>query len=728
MAVVSQQRIRVLPGKPHPLGATWDGRGVNFALFSSHAEKVELCLFDSLGRREVARIALPEFQDDVWHGYIPELRPGTLYGYRVYGPYEPRLGHRFNHHKLLIDPYSRQVHGRLRWSDALYGYRIGSSRGDLSFDRRDSASLMPKGCVIDDSFPWSTERAPQTPWRETVIYETHLRGFTMGHPDIPPALRGTFAGLSTRSAIDYLKSLGITSVELLPVHAFVNDRFLVNKGLVNYWGYNTLAFFAPEPRYLHGDHIGEFKSFVASFHEAGLEVILDVVFNHTAEGSELGPTLNFRGIDNRSYYRLLPEDQRYYINDTGCGNTLNTGHSRVLQMVMDSLRYWVEEMHVDGFRFDLAASLAREPHGFDRGSGFLDAIRQDPVLARVKLIAEPWDIGPGGYQLGGFPAGWSEWNDRFRDTVRRYWRGDGHMLPELAGRIAGSADLFDHHGRRPSTSINFVTAHDGFTLRDLVSYNHKHNHANGEDGRDGSDNNNSYNYGHEGDTDDAAIRATRFRQQCNLLATLFVAQGTPMLLAGDERSNSQDGNNNVYCQDNAISWIDWDPDSEAEQAEAAALTRFTRRLIALRRYHPVLSRPKFLHGEDVSPEGVSDILWYTPAGELMAGHHWSDGNARSLGMLLNGRAGRYIGQDGQPQRDGVLFLAFNAHVDEVAFTLPSYPHGTGWNRVLDTGEPELASDSRLYAAGDSYAVGGRTLIVFAMIPDSVLTMRDRHEQ
>ncbi|HEU4518086.1 MAG TPA: glycogen debranching protein GlgX, partial [Microvirga sp.] len=541
-------RSRAREGRPYPLGATWDGLGVNFALFSANATRVELCLFDQAGQREIERIDLPEFTDEVWHGYLPDARPGTIYGYRVHGPYEPAAGHRFNPNKLLLDPYAKQVVGRLDWNPALFGYRMETA-DDLTFDERDSAPFMLKSRVIDPAFTWGRSRAPQTAWERTLIYETHVRGYTIRHPSVPEPLRGTYAGLANRDVLDYVTSLGVTAVELLPVHTFVDDSYLTEKGLKNYWGYNSLGFFAPDRRYAaNGDFsFAEFKEMVAHLHDVGLELILDVVYNHTAEGNELGPTHSFKGIDNASYYRLAP-DPRYYINDTGTGNTVNLSHSRVLQLVTDSLRYWVQEMHVDGFRFDLATILAREPHGFEEDGRFLDACLQDPVLSQVKLIAEPWDCGPGGYQVGRFSPGWAEWNDRYRDTVRAFWRGDEGILPELAARLTASADLFDKRGRKPWACVNFITAHDGFTLNDLVSYNDKHNEANGEENRDGHSHNLSHNYGTEGPTDDPDIRTVRFRQMRNMLTTLLLSRGTAMILAGDEFARTQHGNNNAYCQ------------------------------------------------------------------------------------------------------------------------------------------------------------------------------------
>ena len=612
---------------------------------------MELCLFDREGRREIERIPLPEYTDEVWHGYLPEAYPGLLYGYRVHGPYEPAAGHRFNPNKLLIDPYAKALKGQLHWSDAHYAYRVGSGREDLSFDRRDNARGMPKCAVVDDAYTWGDDQPPGVPWGETITYETHVRGMTMRHPRVPEQLRGTFAGLGHPAIIDHLVKLGITAIELLPVHAFVQDRQLLAKGLTNYWGYNTLGFFAPEPRYLAGGAIGEFKTMVKRFHNAGIEVILDVVYNHTAEGTHLGPTLSLRGIDNATYYRLRADNPRFYVDDTGCGNTIDMSHARVLQLVTDSLRYWVEQMHVDGFRFDLATTtLGREASGFDPNGGFFDAIRQDRVLGGVKLIAEPWDLGPGGYQVGNFPPGWFELNDRFRDVVRQYWRGDEAMLPELAARLTGSADLFERRGRRAWTSINKITSHDGFTLHDVVSYNHKHNEANGEANRDGHNANYSWNHGVEGPTQDPAIMALREQQKRNMMATLLLAQGTPMLLGGDEFGRTQMGNNNAYCQDNEINWFDWEGITE----DGRVLTAFVRRLIALRKAHPVLRRTRFLHGRERSPDGVKDITWFSPSGReknrrAVAGPAGalSRADAERQGRKLS-HAGRAAGQRRSP--------------------------------------------------------------------------------
>jgi isoamylase len=715
-AMTEHSRARIWPGRPTPLGATWDGKGVNFAIFSSQADKVELCLFDPAGRREIERIALPEYTDEVWHGYLPTATPGTLYGYRVYGPYDPRNGHRFNPHKLVLDPYARAIVGRTLQADAIFGYRIGSPRADLSFDRRDSARAVPKCRVVDPSHGWGGERKPRTPWAETIIYETHVRGFTMRHPALPAPMRGTFGGLAAPTIIDYLKSLGITAIELLPIHAFFDDRILVAKGLRNYWGYNPIGFFAPEPRYLSQGDIGEFKIMVARLHDAGIEVILDVVFNHTAEGNQLGPTLNCRGIDNAAYYRLNPQDKRYYIDDTGTGNTLNLDHPRVVQMVVDSLHYWVNEMHVDGFRFDLATTVGRRASGFDPASSFFAAVLQSPTLQQVKLIAEPWDLGPGGYQLGNFPPGWAEWNDRYRDTVRRFWRGDDGILPELAARLTGSADLFDRRGRKPWASVNFVTAHDGFTLQDLVSYNAKNNEANLEDNKDGHDENYSFNYGVEGPTDDPQIVALRDRQKRNFLATLLGSQGTPMLLAGDECGRTQGGNNNAYCQDNEISWLDWEV---AQSPAAGLLSDFLRRLIQLRKTHPVLRRRSYLHSRERSADGVADITWYAPQGAEMTPAQWQDPNARCIGVVLNGRAGPDMSADGVTLLDNVQFILMNAYHDEVPFVLPRLPTGKGWRRIVDTSQPQLADDPKVLAMGETYPLPGRCYVEFVMVADGM---------
>jgi isoamylase len=700
-----QSKPAVWPGRPYPQGATWDGEGVNFAIFSEFAEKVELCLFDQNGRQETHRVVLPEHTDQVWHGYLPEARPGLLYGYRVYGPYEPLKGFRFNPNKLLLDPYAKQLLGTLRWSDAHFGYRIGHKQEDLSFDRRDSASGMPKCRVIDPAFTWGADRPPRIPWHESVIYELHVKGFTMRHPEVPPALRGTYAGLATAPVVKYLQGLGITAVELMPVHYFVDDRHLVDKGLRNYWGYNSIGFFAPETRYSATGSVNEFKTMVKALHSAGIEVILDVVYNHTAEGNQMGPTLSFRGIDNAAYYRLNPENLRYYTDYTGTGNSLNMRHPRVLQLIMDSLRYWVLEMHVDGFRFDLAATLARELHEVDRLGAFLDIIHQDPVLSSVKLIAEPWDLGEGGYQVGKFPSGWAEWNDRYRDAVRAYWKGDGGLIGELAYRMTGSSDLYEKSGRRPSASINFVTAHDGFSLRDLVSYNNKHNEANGEENRDGSNNNLSWNCGAEGPTEDPAVNQLRLRQSRNLLATVLLSQGVPMLLAGDEIGHSQQGNNNAYCQDNEISWLDWDL-----KEGKAGLLAFVGRMIALRKRHPVFRRKNFFQGRPIKGVGIKDISWLTPDGREMTDEEWKESSARCLGMLLVGQLILEQGERGDPVTDDNLLVLMNAHHEQIPFGLPSSAAGTGWRATVDT---TWAVPSRrvIYSSGTNYPLQARSLVV-----------------
>ena len=675
----------VWPGHSYPRGAHWDGEGVNFALFSQHAEKVELCLFDEAGRVERQRIVVRECTDDVWHCYLPEARPGLAYGYRVHGPYKPEQGHRFNPNKLLIDPYAKDLVGQLRWGDALYGYTIGSKREDLSFDRRDSAPLMPKSRVLEPAFTWGDDRRPAISWQDMVIYELHVRGFTMTHPEVPPQLRGSYAGLGCAPVIDYLKRLGVTTVELLPVHSYVNDRHLASKGLQNYWGYNTLSFFAPEGRYSASGKVKEFKTMVKTLHSAGIEVILDVVYNHTCEGNQLGPTLSFRGTDNASYYIGNADNRRYYDDFSGCGNTVNIEHPCVLQLMMDSLRYWVEEMHVDGFRFDLASALAREGGKVDNLGGFFDAIRQDPTLNRVKLIAEPWDLGHGGYRVGNFPHGWAEWNDRYRDGIRGYWKGDGGLIGEVAQRVTGSQDLYGWSGKRTHASINFVTAHDGFTLHDLVSYNEKHNDANGESNRDGNSHNLSWNCGLEGPSDDPEIMALRERQKRNLLATLLLSQGVPMLLAGDERGQTQGGNNNVYCQDNPMAWLDWTPSLESE-----ALLRFVQRLIALRRAHPSLRRRNFFQGKPQEGDDDKDLRWLKPDGAEMTPPDWNDTEARCLAMLMSGRGISECGARGETLHDDDLLLIMNSHHAEISFALPPVRESP-WRLVLDTANQSLAS-------------------------------------
>lgn len=695
----------VREGLPFPLGACWDGEGTNFALFSANATKVEVCLFDGDTER---RIELPEYTDEVFHGYIPDVGPGTFYGYRVHGPYEPENGHRFNPNKLLLDPYARAHAGELKWDPAVFGYQMETG-DDTTFDERDSARFVPKCVVVDPGFDWRGEPGRKfVPWDQTIVYETHVKGFTKLHPGVPENLRGTYAGFGSQAVLDYIASLGITAVELLPIHTFVNDSYLLDKDLVNYWGYNTIGFFAPDPRYAADvpNSLREFKEMVSRLHEAGLAVILDVVYNHTAEGNELGPTLSFKGIDNASYYRLLPDQKRYYINDTGTGNTVNLSHPRVIQMVTDSLRYWAGEMHIDGFRFDLGTILARETHGFDEQSGFLKAVNQDPLLSSVKLIAEPWDCGPGGYQVGGFPPGWAEWNDKFRDTVRDYWRSEA-CAAALAPRLAGSGDVFNRQGRRAWSSVNFITAHDGFTLNDWASYNDKHNLANGEDGKDGHSDNRSWNCGAEGPTDDEDILALRERQKRNMLTTLLLAQGTPMLLAGDEFGRTQQGNNNAYCQDNEISWVHWDHDDAAKD-----LLAFSKRLMELRRDYPMLRRSRFLTGQHDEQLDVRDVTWINANGGEMQQEHWDDGNVKCFGMLLDGRAQKTgIRKKGEDQ---TVLLITNSFDGLVEFTLPEVPHGANWKLLIDTNIPDGAP-GETFACGTAYQVTARSALLFELI-------------
>ena len=689
------------PGSPYPLGATWDGLGVNFAVFSANADQIDLCLFDPSGRREIARLPLPEKTDEVFHGYLPDARAGLLYGFRAHGIYEPQHGHRFNPNKLLLDPYAKQIAGEVRWSDALYGYRLHSPRGDLSYDRRDSAPGMPKSVVVDGAFNWGDDRPPNTPWGETVIYEAHVRGLTMQREDVRPHERGTFAALASAQMIEHYKRLGITAVELLPIHAFVQDRRLIELGLRNYWGYNTLAFFAPEQRYIADGSLNEIKVAVRRLHAAGLEVFLDVVYNHTAEGSEEGPTLCFRGLDNASYYRHVRDDWRRCVNDTGTGNTVNLSHPRVLQMVMDSLRYWVEAYHIDGFRFDLGVTLGREEHGFDPGSGFFDAIRQDPVLQRVKLISEPWDIGPGGYQLGHHPPGFAEWNDRYRDSMRRLWRGDPGQRPEVAARLAGSSDLFDRRSRKPWASVNFVASHDGYTLADAAAYVQKHNHANGEDNRDGHGENYSSNWGVEGPTDDPEIIETRARVVRGMLASVFFAHGTPMLLAGDEFGRTQCGNNNAYAQDNGVSWVDW---RMAESDAGRALTAFVGRLARLRAEHSILRCKHFLHGREEPAPGVLDIGWFDETGEAISSDAWNNPDERTLSLR---RAARR--EDGAVP---ILTLMLNPTSDDRSFTLP--PPALPTTLLVDTADPEAPERT---LTGNTVTVAARgAVLVMAVRP------------
>lgn len=685
--------FEIKAGRACELGAVFDGDGTNFALFSAHAERVELCLFDESGGTETARITLPEYTDEVFHGYLPGIGPGQRYGYRVYGRFAPEEGHRFNPNKLLLDPYAREFSGAVDWNDAHYGYPIdGGDDRDISFSELDSAPCMPKCVVVDWQADPQRPGAPGIGWDRTIFYETHVRGFTQLHPAVPEARRGTFDGLAEPAVIDYIKSLGVSTVELLPVHAYLDDHHLVAKGLSNYWGYNTIGFFAPMQRYLGRAGLSSFRDMVRRFHDAGLEVVLDVVYNHTAEGNELGPTLSFKGIDNFSYYRTMPGEPRYYVNDTGTGNTVNTSHPRVLQMVMDSLRYWVEVMEVDGFRFDLGTILGREPHGFDPRGGFFDAMGQDPVLRKVKLVGEPWDIGPGGYQVGGFPPGWAEWNDKYRDTIRAYWKGEVSIIRDLAARITGSGDVYDQRGRRPWASVNFITAHDGFTLADLVSYNDKHNEANGEDNKDGHGHNLSFNHGAEGPTEEEGILAVRQRQKRNLLATLLLSHGTPMLLAGDEHGHSNRGNNNVYAQDNETAWMRWDEITRRDEA----LAGFVRRVIALRNEHPIFRRASFRDG--------CLLRWVNPAGGDQQEEHWDDPGVLAIGLLMHM-------PDVEAGGDEALIL-FNAFDGEVVFKIPRRVKSGSWSVVLDTETGPNSDEGRKGLKADQeISLSPRSLIV-----------------
>ncbi|ASZ13461.1 glycogen debranching protein GlgX [Chitinophaga pendula] len=697
-------QITNYPGHPYPLGATWDGAGVNFALYAENASGVTLCLFHSTeDPSEYASIPMADRSHNVWHVYLPDIQPGQLYGYRVNGPYEPQNGLRFNAHKLLIDPYAKAIAGRIDWHDALFGYQLGHPDADLSFSNTDSAPYIPKCVVIDPAFNWEDDKRPTIPYHQTIIYETHIKGFTQQHPDIPENIRGSYAAIAHPVTINYLKELGITAIELMPVHHFINDRHLIDKGLSNYWGYNTIGYFAPDVKYSSsgatGGQVTEFKEMVKALHKAGIEVILDVVYNHTAEGSHLGPTLSYRGIDNPSYYRLT-DDKRYYMDYTGTGNTLNARLPNVLRLIMDSLRYWVLDMHVDGFRFDLAATLARELHEVDRLSAFFDIIHQDPVISQVKLIAEPWDVGEGGYQVGKFPPGWAEWNGKYRDAMRDYWKGDEGMLGEFAERFTGSSDLYKEDYRRPTSSINFITAHDGFTLYDLVAYNDKHNEANGENNQDGESHNRSWNCGAEGPTDDPAIIALRQRQQRNLLSTLFLSQGIPMLVAGDEFGRTQHGNNNAYCQDNEISWLNW---AQRDQP----LLDFTCRLIRLRKEHPAFCRRRWFRGQPVKGTHLEDIGWYLPDGTAMNDEHWAATHARSIAVFLNGRGLRMTSPKGEPVIDDNFYLLFNAHYEAIPFTLLPAEYGETWIPVLDTAEIKRTNAH----AGEVIRVEARSMVV-----------------
>jgi isoamylase len=698
--------VKVYPGNPYPLGATYDGAGTNFSIFSDMAERVELCLFDVAGQE--TRVDLPETTALCWHGYLPNVVPGQRYGYRVHGPWNPDAGQRCNPAKLLLDPYAKAIDGEVRWDEAVFPYHFAdpeTSRNDL-----DSAPFMPKCVVTNPYFDWGNDRPPRIPMHESVIYEVHVKGFTQRHPGIPEELRGTYAGLAHPAAIAHLKRLGIKVVELLPVHQFVQDSLLLERGLRNYWGYNSIGYLAPHNGYaasggFTGQQVQEFKQMVKVLHQEGIEVILDVVYNHTAEGNHLGPVLAMKGIDNTAYYRVMPDNPRYYMDYTGTGNTLNMRHPHVLQLIMDSLRYWVLDMHVDGFRFDLAATLARELHDVDRLSAFFDIIQQDPVISQVKLIAEPWDVGEGGYQVGNFPPLWSEWNGKYRDTVRDYWRGEDQTLGDFANRFTGSSDLYENTGRKPSASINFVTAHDGFTLRDLVSYNDKHNEANGEENRDGESHNRSWNCGAEGPTDDPQIVGLRARQQRNFLTTLFLSQGIPMLLGGDEMGRTQAGNNNAYCQDNEISWFDWETLDDG-------LLEFAARLIALRREHPIFHRRRWFQGKPIHGEGVRDLGWFRPDGELMSDEDWQHGSAKSIGVFLNGAAMESLDERGEPITDDSFCILFNAYHEPLAFRLPDRHHwGESRRKVLDTDKPFPEKEEEIHAAGSEVLVAGRAVVV-----------------
>ncbi len=702
--------MRVWPGRPYPLGAIWDGAGVNFALFSEHATKVELCLFETADdRKETHCIEMPEQTDQVWHAYLPDIQPEQLYGYRVHGPYDPAHGHRFNANKVLLDPYAKAIGRELRWDDSVFGYKLGDKELDLSFDRRDSAAFAPLGAVVDNAFTWGDDRAPRTPWHKTFIYELHVKGLTYRHPEVAEKLRGTYASIASEPIIEHLKSLGVTAVELMPVHHFVKDRHLVEKGLTNYWGYNTLSYFAPEPRYASTtsarDAVGQFKMMVRALHAAGIEVILDVVYNHTAEGNQLGPTLSMRGVDNAGYYRLSLEDPRYYTDFTGCGNTLKMQQPRVLQLIMDSLRYWVLQMHVDGFRFDLASTLARELFEVNKLGAFFDIIHQDPILSQVKLIAEPWDVGPGGYQVGNFPVLWTEWNGKYRDVVRRFWKGDGGAASEFATRLSGSSDLYAWSGRLPHASINFITCHDGFPLQDLVSYNDKHNEANGEENRDGANDNNSWNCGAEGPTTEPAILALRARQKRNLLATLLLSQGVPMLLAGDELSHTQKGNNNAYCQDSELTWLNWELDEEQR-----GFLDFVKRVAQVWREQPVFQRRRFFQGRSIRGSDIKDLSWLDPTGVEMPDEAWDAGFVRCLGVRMAGDLIGDVDERGERIVGDTLLLLLNAHHEAIPFALPKHKDEQDWELLLDTFGPSLAVAT--FDADYRYPLQGRSLAVF----------------
>jgi len=716
--------VKAWLGYPYPLGATWMGNGVNFALFSETAASVELCLFDDIeATEENIRIPVTEHTVQVWHVFLPDVRPGQLYGYRVSGPYDPERGLRFNSSKLLLDPYAKAIAGEVTWADEMFGYVVGGEDEDLTQDFRDDAWGVPKSVVINSAFDWHDDKLLRIPLHRSVIYEVHVKGFSKLWHDVPEELRGTYAALGSAAAIDYFKKLDVTAVELLPVHAHIDDKVLIDRGLTNYWGYNTIGFFAPHAQYSGSGQLGEqvieFKSMVRNLHAAGIEVILDVVYNHTAEGNHLGPTFCFRGIDNLAYYRLQPDNPRFYLDFTGTGNTFNVLHSRALQLVMDSLRYWVLEMHVDGFRFDLASTLARDHEGVNKLHAFFEIIHQDPVLSQVKLIAEPWDVGEGGYQVGNFPVLWAEWNGKYRDAMRGFWKGDEGRIGEVAYRLTGSPDLYQHNGRRPYASINFVTAHDGFTLNDLVSYNKKHNELNGDDNSDGDNNNQSWNCGVEGPTDDPEINALRERQRRNFLVTLFLSQGVPMLSGGDEWSRTQNGNNNAYCQDNEISWFNWERDEKQNE-----FVEFTRKLIQLRRDHPVFRRPKFFQGRRIRGSETRDVMWFNPGGSEMSEEEWTSPFVRCLGMLLSGDTMDVLNFEGEPIRDDTFLLLINAHYEPVPFVLPGQEH-IEWQLVLDTMDPNgFLMEPRKFASGDDVDLGGRAACLFQLVSGAQAQARE----
>jgi isoamylase len=713
--------VKTWPGKPYPLGATWLGNGVNFAIYAEHATAVDLCVFDSLDApHEKVRVRLREQTECVWHAFLPDARPGQLYGFRVQGPYDPSHGLRFNDSKLLLDPYAKSIAGQIKWSDEMFSYILGDADEDLSRDSRDNAWAMPKSVVVDPTFDWGNDARPNTPFSETVIYEVHVKGFTKLFSEIPEYLRGTYAGLASQEAIGYLKNLGVTAVELLPVHTHLDDKPLIDRGLTNYWGYNSIGFFSPHSQYASnrdpGAEVVEFKGMVRNLHAAGLEVVLDVVYNHTGEGNHLGPTVSFRGIDNPVYYRLLGDNPRFYLDYTGTGNTVDTLTPPALQLVMDSLRYWVNEMHVDGFRFDLASALARDGSGFNKFHAFLKIIQQDPVLSQVKLIAEPWDVGDGGYQVGNFPLPWSEWNGKFRDAMRSYWKGDEGFIGEVAYRLTASPDLYQHDGRAPTATINIITTHDGFTLNDVVSYNDKHNETNGDENRDGDNHNRSWNCGIEGPTDDPKVNALRRKQRRNFLTMLFLSQGVPMLLGGDEFGRTQNGNNNAYCHDDEISWFNW-------QQRDSELFEFTKRLIAFRKRHPVFRRPKFFQGKRVRGSETKDVMWFNPGGNEMSDEEWASPFARCLGMLVSGDVDDVVDSRGEPIRDDTFLLLINAHHEAIPFALPG-EEKIEWELILDTEEGFLKKPAK-FSSGDDIDLKGRSTVLLRLT--SGLQTQARHE-